>query len=80
MSEKDIVIQYRFDNVNRKRGLYKEMSKEERAKRLDNIICPRCKYQNHKIFIQKYGKCNLCGTTLDSNYFRKIMLKKLKES
>lgn len=76
---KDIIMKYRVDYKNKKRGLYKDTSKEERAKKLDNIICPKCKYQNHRVFIKKYGKCNLCGTTLDSDYFKKTMLKKLKE-
>lgn len=62
---------------NKKRGLFKNTTKEERAKALDNVICPRCKYQNHKLFVQKYGKCNLCGTTLDKDYFKKMLLKKL---
>lgn len=58
---------------------YKDTSKEERAEKLDNVICPKCKYQNHKVFVIKYGKCNLCGSTLDSKYFKKTLLKKLKE-
>lgn len=62
---------------NKKRGAFKNTTKEERAKALDNVICPRCKYQNHKLFVQKYGKCNLCGTTLDKDYFKKMLLKKL---
>lgn len=75
----DIVIPYMVDYKNKKRGLYKDTSKEQRAKELDNIICPKCKYQNHRQFVVKYGKCNLCGTTLDKNYFKKTLLKKLKE-
>lgn len=62
------------------RNKYKDISKEERAKILNNVICPKCKYQNHISFIKKYGTCNLCGTTLDKNYFKKMMLRKLKEN
>lgn len=76
---KDIIKTYRIEYYQRK-NRFKNTSKEQRAKALNNIICPRCKYQNHKVFIQKYGKCHLCGTTLDNNYFKEIMLKKLKES
>ena len=57
-------------NFNRKRDLYKDTSKEERAKELNNIICPRCKYQNHLFYVKKYGTCHLCGVTLDNNYFK----------
>lgn len=72
-------VLYKTNYYNHKRGAYKNTSKEQRAKALDNIICPRCKYQNHKVFVVKYGKCNLCGATLDVNYFKKTLLKKLKE-
>lgn len=63
----------------KKRGLHKDVSKEERAKELNNVICPKCKYQNHKEYIIKYGKCHLCNNTLDANYFKRTLLKKLKE-
>lgn len=62
---------------NRKRDEFLNSTKEERAKALDNVICPRCKYQNHRALIKKYGKCNLCGTTLDKDYFKKTLLNKL---
>lgn len=61
------------------RDLYKNTTKEERAESLGNIICKRCKYQNHKNYVQKYGKCNLCGVTLSVEYFKKMLLKKIKE-
>lgn len=70
---------FKVNYKNKKKGLYKDTSKEERAKELGNIICPKCKYQNHRKWIKKYGKCNLCGATLDKNYFKKILLNKLKE-
>ena len=76
---KGIITTYRAEYY-QKKDRFKNKSKEQRAKELDNIICPKCKYQNKKVFIQKYGKCHLCGTTLDNNYFKKIMQKKLKES
>lgn len=61
-----------------KRNLYKDTSKEERAKELNNIICPKCKYQNHLFYVKKYGKCHLCGVTLDNNYFKKMIFRRLK--
>jgi ribosomal protein L37AE/L43A len=70
----DLKIRYK----NRKRDQFKDISKEERAKKLDNIICPRCKYQNHRVHILKYGTCNLCGATLDKDYFKKMMLRKME--
>lgn len=76
---KDFIKIYECDCKRRKRDLYKNTTKEERAYQLDNIICNRCKYQNRKYFVMKYGKCNLCGATLDVNYFKKMLLKKLKE-
>lgn len=57
---------------------YKDTSKEERAKKLNNIICPRCKYHNHKVMVEKYGKCNLCGTTLSNEYFKRKLERMIK--
>lgn len=54
-------------------------SKEERADELNNIICPRCGYQNHKQMIDKYGRCNLCKSTLNNNYFKKKMLSEVRK-
>ena len=59
------------------RGKYKNTTKEERAKELNNVICPRCKYQNHLCYVKKYGKCHLCGLTLDKNYFERQLLRRL---
>lgn len=59
------------------RGKYKNTTKEERAKELNNIICPRCKYQNHKKWIMLYGKCHLCGVILDKDYFKRQLLRRL---
>lgn len=61
------------------RDKYKNTTKEERAKRLGRIICPRCKYQNEIYFIKKYGTCNCCKTTLDKDYFKKNLLKRLED-
>lgn len=61
------------------RDRYKEYTKEERAIALGNIICPKCGYQNHISFIKKYGTCNLCKTTLDKDYFKKKLLRRLKD-
>ena len=57
---------------------YKNTTKEERSKDLHNIICPRCKYHNHDVWIKKYGKCNLCGCVLDKNYFIRSMKRRLQ--
>ena len=59
------------------RGKYKNTSKEERAKELHNVICPRCKYHNHEFYIKKYGKCNLCGCILDKDYFIRTIKRRL---
>ena len=61
-----------------KRDKYINTSKEERAKNLNNIICPKCGYQNHYFFAKKYGTCNLCKTTIDSDYFKKMTLRTLR--
>lgn len=53
-------------------------TKEERAKDLNNIVCPRCKYQNHFKMIKIYGTCKLCGCTLSSDYFKKKMRSMIK--
>ena len=44
----DLKIRYK----NRKKDQFKDASKEERAKALGNVICPRCKYQNHDIHME----------------------------
>jgi len=31
---------------------FKNTTKEQRAKDLHNIICPRCKYHNHDVYIK----------------------------
>lgn len=73
----------RSDLINHKykrnRDRFKECTKEERAKKLNNIICPKCGYQNHYKMVKKYGTCNLCKTTLDKDYFKKILLRRLKD-
>lgn len=68
-----------YDKLRKRKNKYKDISKEERAKNLNNIICPRCKYQNNEIFVKKYGKCHLCGVILDKKYFIKTMLKEVKK-
>ena len=67
------------DYYYRKREKFKDISKEQRAKELNNVICPKCKYQNHKKYIEKFGTCHLCHSTLDINYFKKRLLNKLRE-
>lgn len=56
-----------------KKDQFKDYSKEERAKACNNVICPRCKYQNHYKWIRLYGKCNLCGLVLSKDRFKKDM-------
>lgn len=68
-----------YNKARKKRGCYKNTTKEERAKILGNIICPKCGYQNHYKMIKKYGTCNLCKTTLDKDYFKKKLLRRLKD-
>ena len=70
---------YRNNFKTKGKRLYENTTKEERAKDLNNIICPRCKYQNKRIFIEKFGKCHLCGATLDKRYFIRTMLKEVKK-
>lgn len=31
---------------------YKNTTKEERVKQCNNIICPRCNYHNHEVYIK----------------------------
>lgn len=65
---------YRVE-YHQRRGKYKNKSREERARDLNNIICPRCKYQNHKKWVEIYGRCNLCGATLSKKYFKKELMR-----
>lgn len=30
-----------------------------------NVICPKCKYQNMKINVMRYGTCTRCKEVLD---------------
>lgn len=73
-----MIIKEDYFILRKRRGIYKNTTKEERARSLNNIICPHCKYQNKDVYIKKYGKCHLCGTILDKNYFKKTMLRRLK--
>ena len=50
---------------------FKNTTKEERAKQLNQIICPRCKYHNEIRYVKESGTCHLCGTTLDKDFLRK---------
>ena len=63
-----------FKYYNKNNGRYENTSKEERATELYNVICPKCGYQNHYFFAKKYGRCNLCKTTIDKDYFKKMTL------
>lgn len=57
---------------------YKNMSKEERAKHLNNVICDRCGYQNKMFYVRKYGTCNLCKKVLSKENYKKAILYKLR--
>ena len=37
----------------------------KKLKPLTNVICPKCKYQNHEENVKRYGTCKLCKTVLD---------------
>ena len=69
-----------YSKQKKRRGKFNNTTKEERAEILGNVICPRCGYQNHYYFAKKYGTCNLCGTTIDSYYFKKKLLKELRRN
>lgn len=68
---KELTIPLRIKFKDRRKEKYKNISKEERANALNNIICPKCKYQNHKNYVERCGKCHLCGTILSKEYFKK---------
>lgn len=63
-----------YKNKKKMRGCFKYTTKEERAERLNNVICPKCGYQNHIKYVRIYGTCNLCKTTLDKRYFIKKLM------
>lgn len=65
---------FEWHKYRRNRGLYKNTTKEQRAKALNQVICKRCKYHNEIKYVKKYGKCNLCGATLDVDYFKKTLI------
>lgn len=49
------------------------------VKKLDNIKCDICQYQNHKNYVKISGVCHLCGNILDDRaYFRYQMNRRLK--
>lgn len=51
----------------------------KKPKRMDNIICDVCGYQNHKYFVKQSGVCHLCGKILDEKaYFKCEMNKRLR--
>ena len=67
-----------FNKVKKRKGSFKNTSKEERAKLIGNVICIRCGYQNAKYYAEKFGTCHLCGATIDSNYFKNKLLRMCK--
>ena len=71
----DLWINY----YNKRKGLHRGSTKEERAEALGNVICPKCKYQNKKGWVKRSGKCHLCGTTLSREYFKNKLLKEINK-
>ncbi len=69
-----------YSKQKKRRGNFRNTTKEERAEILGNVICPRCGYQNHIFYVKKYGTCHLCGVTLDNNYFKKMIYRRLYEN
>lgn len=69
-----------YTKQKKRRGNFRNTTKQERVEILGNVICPRCGYQNHYYFAKKFGTCNLCGTTIDSYYFKKKLLEELRRS
>jgi len=59
-----------------KRDKFIKTTKEERARDLNNVICPVCKYQNKKYFINRAGICHLCGEILDEKIYFKSKLRR----
>ena len=57
---------------------FKNMSKEERAKCLNNVICDRCGYQNKMFYVKKYGTCKLCKKVLSKEHYKKAILSRLR--
>ena len=68
----------KFSLYSKNKDKYRNSSREERAKDLYNVICPKCKYQNRLAYIKRYGKCHLCGATLDRDYFKNTLLRMCK--
>ena len=69
-----------YTKQKKRRGNFRNSTKEERAEILGNVICPRCGYQNKMFYAKKFGTCNLCGTTIDSYYFKRMLLKELRRN
>lgn len=46
------MIKYNNFYYHRKKGKFKDTTKEERARCLHNIICPRCSYHNKDVYIK----------------------------
>lgn len=45
----------------------------------ENIKCPYCEYNNHKVNVQTYGTCTRCRKVLDEKAkFKYEMNKKLR--
>ena len=65
-----------FDYYHSNRNKFKNTTKEERAKDLNNVICPVCKYQNKKYFLKQSGVCHLCGEILDRKIYFKSKLRR----
>lgn len=50
-----------------------------KERKISNIKCDVCGYQNHDYFVKQSGVCHLCGKVLDDkSYFKAQMNKKLR--
>ena len=54
-------------------GKMKRVKKEEFIK--ENFITCECGYNNHKLAVDTYGKCNLCGKILNGRAYFKYKLR-----
>lgn len=62
-----------YNNHRKRKNNYKKLSKEDKAKSLGNVICPKCGYQNHKYYAKNtelviYAKLLLTKIILKTYY------------
>lgn len=69
-----------YNKQRKRRGKFRNITKEERAEILGNVVCPRCGYQNRMFYARKYGTCHLCRTTIDVYHFKRKLLEELRRN